>query len=339
MSETLASTSLGQKFYLFGYPIAHSAAPAFSNYVFNGLKTSRNYSLYSTSKITPDVMALIRANECGGCAVTMPNKTSILAQLDEITPESKVTNAVNTIVKVPTGNGSYKLVGTNTDILGVRNALLRALPPSLPTSYPTHAGLVIGGGATTRSAAHALTLLGLSPIYLINRDDSEVQDVINSMPHLSFIHLRNPVDVEEHLVGQGKKAVLMAVGCIPAITPQTLEERMVYTTISAFLTVPYVAAEGLPLKRLFLEMPYKPRRTPILQMAEALGWTAIVGVQAVIEQGLAQQRMWLTSNASIDVGSDASLVPKDVDEAARKFVEEMQDVIVTEKEIDKATQN
>lgn len=44
----------------------------------------------------------------------MPMKVSMLSCLDEISLESKVTGACNTIVKVPTATG-YKLVGQNTD--------------------------------------------------------------------------------------------------------------------------------------------------------------------------------------------------------------------------------
>jgi hypothetical protein len=46
----------------------------------------------------------------------------------------------------------------------------------------------------------------------------EVRAVMDAMPHLSskggLIHLRDPADVETHLVGDGKARILMAVGCI-----------------------------------------------------------------------------------------------------------------------------
>lgn len=177
-------------------------------------------------------------------SVTMPLKAAVIPFLDEISPESKITDACNTVVKVPTANGQIKLVGQNTDsalyslhpclanlyflVLGVRNALVNALRTQFPnqsispnSSFPAAAkgaGLVIGGGATTRSAAHALTLLGLSPIFLINRDPAEVKFVQDAMPHRSskngLIHLRSSEDVEQYLVGEGKPQILMAVGAI-----------------------------------------------------------------------------------------------------------------------------
>jgi quinate dehydrogenase len=121
-------------------------------------------------------------------SVTMPIKTAVIPYLDALTAEASQTGAVNTIVKVSIGHRT-KLVGTNTDILGVKNALLRGLRsqyPSLPKSkvispqarYGKNvrgAGVIIGGGATTRSAAHALWMMGLEIIYLVNRDVGEVE--------------------------------------------------------------------------------------------------------------------------------------------------------------------
>jgi quinate dehydrogenase len=124
----------------------------------------------------------------GGGRVTMPIKSAIIPYLDGLTPEAFQTGAVNTIVKVAVPSSSptsYKLIGTNTDILGVKNAFLNALRSQHPnTSISTGArysttvrgaGVVIGGGATTKSAVHALWMMGLQKIYLVNRDVGEVE--------------------------------------------------------------------------------------------------------------------------------------------------------------------
>jgi quinate dehydrogenase len=121
----------------------------------------------------------------------MPIKTAIIPYLDGLTPEASSTGAVNTIVKVPDHGdpSTYKLIGTNTDIFGVKNALLRALhsqhhslsqskimsPQARYGKRARGAGVVIGGGATTRSAVHALWTMGLESLYLVNRDAGEVE--------------------------------------------------------------------------------------------------------------------------------------------------------------------
>jgi hypothetical protein len=99
-----------------------------------------------------------------------------------------------------------------------------------------------------------------------------------ALPHIpNIIHLIHPDQVESLLVptspaDKTKPRVLMIVGAIPAFAPITREERMVYTTVSSLLTIPYDREEAkvengelpLPMKRLFLEMPYKPRITPMV---------------------------------------------------------------------------
>lgn len=119
------------------------------------------------------------------------------------------------------------------------------------------------------------------------------------------------------------------------------------------------------IRRLFTNIiQYKPRITPMYKIAEALGWEPVVGVQvssycpvhmsnfieldppsqAMIEQGLSQQRMWVRSIPTAEVGSDPDVLksasPKgaDVDAAARIHTEEMNEVIVVAgKEVDRAS--
>jgi hypothetical protein len=43
----------------------------------------------------------------------------------------------------------------------------------------------------------------------------------------------------------------------------------------------------------------------------------------MIEQGLAQQRMWMRGDASVEVGSDATLLGEKIERDARVLVESM----------------
>ncbi|KAF5388882.1 hypothetical protein D9757_005595 [Collybiopsis confluens] len=358
---------------LYGFPIAHSISPSFHNLIFNQLGGNNNYSLFSTSKVIPQMLEEIRSETFGGSryaiilacllpmlitnSVTMPIKAAIIPYLDDLSPESRATGAVNTIVKVSAPDGP-KLIGTNTDILGVKNALLRRLRiqhPSLTispqSSYSegTGAGAVFGGGATTRSAVYALMSLGLHPIYLVNRDADEIKAVQSVFPELvrkgSLIHLDHRDKVEELLAQPHSPRILMIVGAIPAIKPITQAERMVYTVASSMLTLPYDAPAvnssienslPIPIKRLFLEMAYKPRITPMLKVAMAHGWDGVDGTNAMVEQGFAQQRMWLRGDASAETGSDPEILGLDIEQKAREFVLNVGDVPVTEAEVDRA---
>jgi quinate dehydrogenase len=54
------------KHYLFGYPVLHSASPAFHNFIFQAMSTKKTYECWSTSRITQDMMKVIRSPDFGG---------------------------------------------------------------------------------------------------------------------------------------------------------------------------------------------------------------------------------------------------------------------------------
>ncbi|KAF8799571.1 hypothetical protein BYT27DRAFT_7201458 [Phlegmacium glaucopus] len=322
----------GKKFYLYGFPIAQSTAPVFHNHFFKSWHTGtlNTYETWSTSRITDDLVNTFFQDDFGGAAVTMPLQRAILSySCLEISPESKATEMCNTIVKVPTING-FKLVGQNTQILGVRNSLIGGLRLQFPTlhipcgaSYHPSmkcAGLVVGGGVTARSAIYALSLLGLHPIFLLNRDDDEIECLMALFPKLTkkggLIYLKNPTDVERYLEKPVSPVILMVVGAVPSVAPVTVEEHMVHTTLSAIFKIPYKHHHHppsqsrrlpLPSKPLFLEMTSTPRVTPLLQMAAGHGWFVMDGIKSMIEQRLAQQRMWFTSTPTLEAGSAANV--------------------------------
>ncbi|KAF8595967.1 Aminoacid dehydrogenase-like protein [Ceratobasidium sp. AG-I] len=340
------------KHYLFGYPVLHSASPAFQNFIFQAMGTNKTYECWSTSRTTQDMMRVIRSPDFGGSGVTMPMKVTVMNYLDEITPEAQAIGAVNTIVPViDQHTGAMKAVGTNTDYLGVRNSLLRQLAfqsnrtfSSSDTFASGHAAaLSIGGGGAARSAIHALHTMGLAPIYLVNRDQSEIDALFECFPKLPLVHLKSIAEAESKLSEPGMPPIVAIVGAIPAYLPSTDAERGVYTMITHVLTQPYSSGDnsnllhGLPLprQRLFLDMAYRPRNTPLLQIATALNWEPIGGVQAMIEQGLAQSRMWQAGSASVGIACGDG-IPGDVVVKSREFVEKMDDVVVIGQEHDRA---
>ncbi|PWN88893.1 hypothetical protein FA10DRAFT_242186, partial [Acaromyces ingoldii] len=410
---------------LFGYPISHSASPAFQNTILqHGISSSSGsgsgsgsssssapaaptYSLCETKSVDEaHFYQLVRHDDrFGGAGVTMPLKVSVTARLgsdegavlDELDDVGSATQTVNTIVVLPSLAGETavdkrRMVGTNTDYLGIRHAILRDVAkqaghadaahfynrgPSVVARFPLasngkpHSAFIIGSGGTCRSAVYALHNLGLSPLYLINRDAGETQDVVDHFrAKQSGIDLRPLRSVEAFDEEQAKRQrgevgpVAAAVGAIPAMDPVTAEEKMVYTLAHRFLDERYEADAAvnaaststnesgsdastllLPLlpRRPFLDMCYKPRLTPLLAYAgrdqAGATWSPIGGVEAMVEQGLAQARMWAASACILDgrlpsddplsyatrAGDDGPLGAACEDEA-RRLVETMSDV-------------
>lgn len=83
-------------------------------------------------------------------------------------------------------------------------------------------------------------------------------------------------------------------------------------------------------------MAYHPRDTHLLKLADALGWQTISGEVAMIEQGLAQQRMWRLGDPSADAGTREGVVSAEATRAAREAIEGMGRMHVEREEVDLA---
>lgn len=206
----------------------------------------------------------------------MPHKVAILQHLDEMTPECKAVGACNTVFW-----RNSRLIGTNTDIAGVRESFLQNVPEHKFRKRP---GLVIGGGGAARSAVYALVeYLGCETVYLVNRDASEVEAVMSWCKAQGYgdglIHVSSVAQADS-LEGPGA-----AVACVPNFSPVTEAEWEARRIMNCFLNKPHKGA--------MLEMCYHPVVwTEIAEISENAGWQVILGTEAMIYQGFEQARYW-----------------------------------------------
>ncbi|TVY13510.1 Quinate dehydrogenase, partial [Lachnellula arida] len=165
--------------YLFGHPISHSLSPLFHGTIYSSLNLNYAQHLYETRSLTA-CLALARSPKFFGASVTMPHKVAIIPFLDMLTPEGEAIGAVNTIFLRSHPDGRRLLCGTNTDCIGIREAILQNVRKETVSEMRGRKGMVIGGGGTCRAAVYALkTYVGCDEVYLVNRDMSEVEQVIN----------------------------------------------------------------------------------------------------------------------------------------------------------------
>jgi len=253
--------------------------------------------------------ALSKEPDFLGCAVTMPCKVRVMENspstgrpyLDKITPEAQAIGSCNTTFLEFRDGDRPLLCGTNTDWIGVRGALLDALatdPEALPgaTERVLPSGqapyftpgkacsAIIGGGGTTRAAVYALNSLGCGPIYLINRDPAETQSIVDHFTQLELVPIESVEQMQSLLRANVAKGVRIPVivGAIPAIAPVTEAEKRVYDISRALFAEPDLPGQTHPKERYFLEMCYKPRRTPMIEIAEDSGWRSVGGVDAMV---------------------------------------------------------
>lgn len=201
---------------------------------------------------------------------------------------------MNTIIVEKDADGKTVLVGQNTDWEGVANALVLKLPIDLQYQakpFPAGScGFIIGGGGTTRAAVYALSRLGLSPIYLINRDPTETKDMIAAFPQ----YVLKALDGVDQWTQQMEDTVAAGVGAIPSFEPVTDGEKMVYAVSERV----FASRNLVGRSRLFLEMCYKvrpgfvpraslrwtyssllpqPRKTIMYNIAASYSWNVIEG--------------------------------------------------------------
>lgn len=100
--------------------------------------------------------------------------------LDEVSAHAQLIGAVNTIVPVTKG-GETKLLGENTDWLGLRDLILSSLSAANERTESS-TSLVLGAGGTSRAAVYALHKAGFKTIYLFNRTRPNAEKLIASFP-------------------------------------------------------------------------------------------------------------------------------------------------------------
>lgn len=209
----------------------------------------------------------------------MPHKVAILKHMDELTPEGRDCGACNTVLIRKNKDGSRKYIGTNTDVIGIRESFYQNV------TYPVEAfhnqpGMVIGGGGAARSAIYALRrMMHCKPVYLVNRFKDEVDEIIEECKARGYG--QNLVHVET--VEQAKKlhAPKAIVSCIPDFPPVTENEIQARQVVEVLLNTHDKGA--------FLEMCYHPSPwTEMGRIAEEAGWQVILGTEAMIYQGLEQ---------------------------------------------------
>ena len=292
---TLMGEITPKKFCIFGSPVQQSPSPPMHNTLFRDAGFSHTYGIHETTNAA-DLEAIIRAPDFGGASVTIPLKQDVRPLLDSVGPEIDAIGALNTIVPETvvdeaTGKQVTKLVGRNTDYLGMVLVLRNA---GAQGSAGLQAGLVIGGGGTSRAAIYALHEMQYGPIYLLGRNPAKMSALRDAFPaDYDLRVLSSPADVETI-----ERIPTVAIGTIPANQP--IDDGIKATLDALFAKAGSEKGEAeapigsLPTagKRILLEMAYKPAVTELIRLAEGAGWATVNGLEVLVGQGVKQFEYW-----------------------------------------------
>lgn len=269
--------------YLFGLKIQASMSPLLHKTIYQELGLKWEQQLLESSDIA-EFLRLAQNPSFYGASVTMPNKVAIMSHLDEVTEECREVGACNTFfLRTDPETGKRIFCGTNTDVAGIRESFYQNVsdPDAVFHNKPA---MVIGGGGAARSAVYALQKwMKATTIYLVNRDASEVQAVIDECLARGYgdklVHV-STVEQAEALESPGA-----IVACVPDFPPKSPEEIVARGIIETFFKK--------EKKGSILEMCYNPTPyTEIAGLAERESWQVILGTEALIYQGLEQDKYW-----------------------------------------------
>jgi shikimate dehydrogenase len=242
-----------EKFAVLGKPISHSKSPIIHRAAFEFLHSNATYESFELGENLAQFLE--SHSDYSGFSVTMPLKDEafrVAGQLDDI---AQATRSVNTLVRTPDG-----WRGHNTDVFGIQMAVQGCNAAN---------AIVLGTGATARSAVWALLGLGLD-VSLWGRSGNKTSDLAS----------RYSIRVEDSIAAIAKFDLV--VSTLPAMALDEYLEQIVKP------------------KGTLLDVAYEPWPSKAATHWGMHG-KAISGVEMLLWQAIAQQRIFagLAKNESL----------------------------------------
>jgi quinate dehydrogenase len=262
--------------YLIGVGVTHSIAPPMHNAIAASLSKSWTFSALECPT-AQDMVNAFNTPTFVGAVITMPYKQSVIHHLSGIDPHAALIGAVNNVYLAP----DHQLRGTNTDWEGIRGCLLSADPDGRGRGKPS---LIIGAGGASRAAVYALEKeFGVSTIYVINRDEGEVAQLLADTRAYGDSSL-NVIHVTTTLQAQIRPRPFYVIGAVPDVEPRSESELAMRKILEVFL-------DG-DEKGVLLDMCFKPRNTRTLTLGRSRGWKCVEGTEIIGHQIGTQWALW-----------------------------------------------
>ena len=176
-----------KKYLVIGNPIEHSLSPKLHNH---WLKENNIEAIYDKKKLNENelksIISEVKDEKINGINVTVPFKKAIIPFLDELSPEAKETQSVNTVY-LQNGN----IIGHNTDIAGFELAIKYA-----KFDLNNKKIFVLGAGGVAPSIIYALRKMKVSKISLTNRTKEKAESLKNLFKDLEIVEWGERIDFD-----------------------------------------------------------------------------------------------------------------------------------------------
>ncbi len=248
------------KYGLIGEKICYSLSPRIHNSVFENQCIDAEYTLYQVQPHNAyKIIESLKTLGINGANVTMPYKKAVIAQLDEISPEAKKIDSVNTICFK-----DGKAIGYNTDYYGIGAMLDHSEIEVTDKDF-----YILGAGGSCKSVIWYLKDHGAKNVTIVSRN---VERAKSELDNLEI----DIIDYEE------LNKVEKAYGIVNT-TPCGM-----YPNIDSMA----IDKEKLKCFEVAIDLIYTPEETLFLKHASDYGLKTASGLYMLVAQALKSQEIW-----------------------------------------------
>lgn len=257
---------------LFGYPVSHTISPGMHNAAFEHLRLDIVYLPFSIEpkNIGNAIKSLVPLGFIG-INVTVPYKQIVMKYLDEIAPSAKMIGAVNTILVK-----GDKLIGYNTDGTG----FVRSLQEDRNYELKGKTMFLLGAGGAGRAVAVQSALSGIENIFICDKMQSRVEDLVKSVPGNKAIPVSGRDDIKDAVKDSDIIVNATPIG-LRADDPISIPVKFI------------------PRGRLVYDVIYNPSKTKLLKQVK--GCETTNGLGMLLYQGANAFSIWTGKEAPVEV--------------------------------------
>ena len=258
----------------FAKPASHSLSPLMHNLAFSHWGIDAVYLAFEVDQTNlRQAVESIRTLDMLGVNVSMPNKTAVLAYLDQLSPEAELIGAINTIV-----HQEQRLIGYNTDGMGFVRSVNETGHPIKNQKI-----VVLGAGGAAKAIVVQMALEGAQEITIYKR--------LNA----TFLPLK------EYFAKVSEKT-----GCPIRLHDYADESQLALDLSQANLLInatdigmgskkdqlPIADVKLLHSQLAVFDLIYSPSETRLIQEAQKMGIKAYNGLGMLIHQGAIAFELW-----------------------------------------------
>jgi len=263
---------------LFGYPVRHTASPAFQN---AGFQAAGLDWVYLPFEVHPDnlgqAISGIVALGFRGINLTIPHKRAVMEYLDELSPEAEIIGAVNT-VDIKEG----RLKGHNTDGGG----FVRSIREESGVELADKTLFLMGAGGAGRAVAVQAALDGAAELFVCDLDETRSQMLTSAIDARIRPGLARHIPFEHPPIQDALQRSEVFVDA----TPLGMKAD---DPIS-------VNVDWLRPGTVVYDLVYNPPETPLLRAAKQRGCRTQSGLGMLLYQGCIAFEIWTGISSPVE---------------------------------------